>query len=173
MNTSTAPSLPTEPRRDEPLVLASGEGEHRWFLNNEMTVKATASQTGGAHGLIESLIPPGFSPPLHIHHREEESYILLDGQLTVRCGDRTFTATAGAFVCLPREVPHTFVVEGDRPARMLTLITPGGGEGFFIDLSRAATHAGLPGPAPVDVDALRRVSAAYGSEVVGPPLGSS
>jgi len=150
--------------------LAPGEGEAIWFLRNRMTIKATADQTGGAFGLVESFIAPGFSPPLHVHHREDEAFYVLEGELTMRCGDRTFTAERGAFVFLPRGVPHSFVVEGDEPARMLTLLTPGGGEGVFIEGGRAPEHDGLPPAAPPDIEALKRVSARFGSEIVGPPM---
>ena len=155
---------------DDARFLAPGEGQAIWFLRNRMTVKATAATTGGAFGLVESLIAPGFSPPLHVHHREDEAFYVLEGELTMKCGERTFRATAGAFVFLPRDVPHTFVVEGDRPARMLTLLTPGGGEGVFVDGGRPAEGDGLPPVAPPDVERLRRVSGQYGSEIIGPPL---
>ncbi len=88
----------------------------------------------------------------------------------MRCGDRTFRAEPGAFVFLPRDVPHSFVVEGDHPARMLTLLTPGGGEGVFIEGGRAPEHDGLPPMTPPDIEALKRVSGRYGSEIVGPPM---
>jgi len=147
-----------------------GEGRAIWFLRNRMNVKATAATTGGAFGLVESVIAPGFSPPLHVHHKEDEAFYVLEGEVTMQCGDRRFRATAGAFVFLPRDVPHTFVVEGDRPARMLTLLTPGGGEGVFIDGGREPDGEGLPPALPPDIEQLKRVSAAYGAEIVGPPL---
>ena len=81
------------------VLVGPGQGEPIWFLNGRMTVKATAETTRGAYGLIESVIPPGFSPPMHVHHRDDESYYVLDGQLTVRCGDETYSATAGS-VCV-------------------------------------------------------------------------
>jgi mannose-6-phosphate isomerase-like protein (cupin superfamily) len=147
-----------------------GGGQPIWFLRNRMTVKATAASTGGAFGLVESLVAPGFSPPMHVHHREDESFYVLDGELTMQCSEKRFVATAGAFVFLPRGVPHTFVVEGDRPARMLTFLTPGGGEGVFIEGGRRPEGEGLPPAAPPDVAALRAVSARYGAEIVGPPI---
>lgn len=150
--------------------LGRGEGTTFWFLKNRMTIKATAETTGGAFGLVESYIAPGFSPPLHIHRREDESFWVLEGDLTMRCGDRTFHAGPGSFVFLPRDVPHTFVVEGNAPARMLTLITPGGGEGFFRDAGRPAEHDGLPPDTPPDIPLLKRVGEQYGDEIVGPPL---
>jgi len=150
--------------------LGPGEGNAVWFLRNHMTIKATAESTGGAYGLVESLVAPGFSPPLHVHHREDEAFYVLEGDLTMRCGERTFAAGPGAFVFLPREVPHTFVVEGGRPARMLTLLSPGGGEGVFVDGGRPAENAGLPPATPPDIEALKRVSHQYGAEIVGPPM---
>jgi quercetin dioxygenase-like cupin family protein len=154
----------------DPQFLGPGEGEAIWFLRNRMTIKATADTTGGAFGLVESSIAPGFSPPLHVHRLEDESFYVLEGDLTMRCGERTFRATAGAFVFLPRNIPHTFVVEGDRPARMLTLLTPGGGERVFIEGGRPAEHDGLPPATPPDIEALKRVSGRYGAEIVGPPM---
>ena len=58
----------------------------------------------------------------------------------------------------------------DQLARMLTLLTPGGGEGVFIDGGRPAEHAGLPPATPPDIAALKAVSLAYGAEIVGPPM---
>ena len=88
----------------------------------------------------------------------------------MRCGDRTFRAQPGSFVFLPRAVPHTFVVEGDTPARMLTLLTPGGGEGFFVAAGRQPEHDGLPPAGPPDIETLTRVGERFGAEIVGPPM---
>lgn len=162
-------SLPL-PTAEDARFLEPGEGEAIWFLRNRMVVKATARSTGGAYGLVETMMPPGFSPPLHVHHAEDEAFWILEGELSMRCGDRTFRARPGAFVFLPRHVPHTFVVEGDVPARMLTLLTPGGGEGFFVDGSRPAEHAGLPPATPPDIPALKRVAERYDAEIIGPPM---
>lgn len=160
----------TTPTAADARFLGPGEGQAVWFLNSRMTVKASAETTGGAFGLVESCIPPGFSPPLHIHHREDESFWVLEGELTMRCADKTFRARAGSFVFLPRGVPHTFVVEGDTPARMLTLVTPGGGERFFVDAGRPAEHDGMPSPVPPDIQLLKRVGEQYGDEIIGPPM---
>ena len=55
-------------------ALGPGEGQTIWFLRNRMTIKATAESTGGAYGLVESQVAPGFSPPLHVHHKENEAF---------------------------------------------------------------------------------------------------
>jgi mannose-6-phosphate isomerase-like protein (cupin superfamily) len=152
------------------ITVDPGDGQAVWFLDSRMTIKATAKSTRGAYGLIEVVVPPGFSPPLHVHHREDESFYVLHGHPTVRCGDETRTATAGSYVFLPRDVPHSFVVEGDTPVRMLNITAPGGGEGFFVEAGRPAEGDGLPPAAPIDVARLRRAGEMFGSEVIGPPL---
>jgi quercetin dioxygenase-like cupin family protein len=153
-----------------PFWSAAGEGETTWFLQNRMTVKATAETTGGAYGLVESWIAAGASPPLHIHRYEDEAFWVLEGRVRFRCGDEDIVVGSGSFVFLPRDVPHTFVVEGEDDAHILTLLTPGGGEWFFIDGGRAPEGPGLPPPGPPDIEKLRRVAPLYGSEIVGPPL---
>jgi mannose-6-phosphate isomerase-like protein (cupin superfamily) len=153
-----------------PLFVPDGEGEATWFINSRMVIRASGEATGGAYGLVESWIPAGFSPPLHVHHREEESFFVLEGRVRFRCGDEEMEGGPGTHVVLPRDVPHTFVVVGDEPAHMLTLLTPGGGEGFFLDAGRTPEGPGLPPPGPPDIDRLKRASERYGAEIVGPPL---
>ncbi len=157
----------------EPLILGAEEGTPLWFQGNRITIKATAAATGDAFGLIESMLAPGYSPPLHVHEREDETFYVLEGEVTIRCGDRTFRATPGACAFLPRGIPHTFVVEGDRPARMLGLMTPGGGEAFFADGGRPAGADGFPPPAPPDLEHLQRVARRFATQIVGPPLNPS
>jgi mannose-6-phosphate isomerase-like protein (cupin superfamily) len=154
----------------EARIVEPGAGAALWFGPNRMTVKATAADTGGGFGLLESRIPAGASPALHVHHGEDESFYVLDGEITFVCGERELHATAGSFVFLPRGVPHTFVVEGDREARVLTLMTPGGGEGFFVDAGRPAGGPGLPPAGPPDVALQARVAPTYAAEILGPPI---
>jgi mannose-6-phosphate isomerase-like protein (cupin superfamily) len=154
----------------QPNLLPADAGEAVWFTGTRMTIKAGAESTGGAFGLVEGVARPGFSPPLHIHHREDESFWLLEGRLTVRCGEKTFTALPGSFALLPRGVPHTFRVDGDTPARLLSLSVPGGFERFFAAAGEPAEHDGLPAQAPPDVARLKEVGERFGLEFVGPPL---
>ncbi len=153
-----------------PYTLDADEGEAIWYVNNRATILATAAQTGGAFGLVHMEVAIGHGPPLHIHRAEDEAFWILEGQLTVRCDDEEFAAGPGTFVYTPRGFPHTFRLEGDAPAKLLMLLTPGGGEGFFRDAGRPATGPGLPPPAPPDVAALAAIAARYRQEFIGPPL---
>ncbi len=153
-----------------PYALTAGEGEAIWYVNNRATILASAAQTGGAFGLVHMQVAVGHGPPLHVHRAEDEAFWILEGQLTVRCGDEEFAAGPGSFVYTPRSVPHTFRLDGGTPARLLVLLTPGGGEGYFVEAGRPAAGPGLPPPAPPDVAELAAIGAKYYQEFIGPPL---
>jgi hypothetical protein len=90
--------------------------------------------------------------------------------VTIVCGSENYTAGPGAMAFLPRGVPHTFRVDGTVPARLTTLITPGGMEDFFAKVGRPAESPGLPPAAPPDIETLTHRSEEFGIEIVGPPL---
>jgi quercetin dioxygenase-like cupin family protein len=153
-----------------PFALAADEGEAIWYVNNRATIKASAETTGGQFGLVEMVVAPGHGPPLHIHHAEDEALWVLEGQFTFQIGDATIAAGPGAFVFQPRGIPHTFRLESATPARLLVLLVPGGGEGFFVAGGRPAARDGLPAPAAPDFGQLEAAAAKYHLEFVGPPL---
>lgn len=98
---------------------------------------AAGDETRGGLTVIRSVVPPGDSTPLHVHRTMYESYFILDGTVTVACGDETFDAQSGDFVHLPRGLPHRYVA-GAQGATFLLLGVPGGLEGFFDDWENGA-----------------------------------
>jgi mannose-6-phosphate isomerase-like protein (cupin superfamily) len=124
-----------------------------------LSVTATNEPAACAYAIDEMLAPTGSSPPLHVHHREDEGLWVLEGELTVRRGDETMRALPGTFTYLPRDVPHTYVVEGDAPAVLLTIWSPSGLEQLYAAV----------GDRP-DPETLSRIGAEFGLEVVGSPL---
>jgi quercetin dioxygenase-like cupin family protein len=148
---------------------ATGEGEAIWFLGTLLTVKAGSDETNGAFTLIEQLAPAGFGPPSHIHRDEDEGFYILEGELAVICGEKTWTAPAGAFVFLPRGIPHSFVVTSDGPAKLLQLTAPGKFERFAAEAGEPAQQLTLPPPSAPDVPKLLALMAKYGYDPVGPP----
>jgi quercetin dioxygenase-like cupin family protein len=155
----------------EPYLLNAGEGTALWFLGTLQTYKAVGSQTNHAFTLVECLLPPGFGPPPHIHQQEEEAFYLLEGELTVFCGERTWQVTPGSFVFLPRGIVHGFKVEGSVPAKMLQITSPAGFEHFATEVGEPAREAVLPPPGPPDVEKLLAVAAKYHLEIQIPPPG--
>ncbi|MEI8337052.1 MAG: cupin domain-containing protein [Actinomycetes bacterium] len=142
----------------------------RWFLGSLNRILFDAADTDGAFGLMEQWTGAGFSPPRHVHHREDSAIIVLDGELLVQRGEEEFVVSKGQTVFLPRGVPHTFLVTSS-DAHFYELVTPGGFEGFHIDASDPAPSATLPPAAPPDVPRLVDALVTYGAAIVGPPMG--
>ena len=107
----------------EARALGAGEGESVWSLGGRFTIKADRAVSDGRLALVEALAFRTTEPPLHIHHREDEGWYVLEGQMTFYIGDRADVAGPGAFVYAPMGLPHTFTVDVE-PTRVLVLATP-------------------------------------------------
>jgi mannose-6-phosphate isomerase-like protein (cupin superfamily) len=154
-----------------PIVQRPGEGTAIWHFDTLKTFKALAEDTGGRLAAWEELLPHRSSPPLHVHHQEDEAWFVLDGRLTFQVGDSSWTAAGGAFVWAPRGLPHTFRVDSPT-ARMLALAVPGGFDRFALTTGRPAAAPTLPPPAdgPPDIGGLVAAAREHGMEILGPPL---
>src|SRR6516164_8633752 len=141
-----------------------------WYSGQLMTFLATAEDTQGKFALIEAVARKGNVPPPHIHHREEETFYVMEGEMTFSVGGQTIKATPGTMVCLPRDVPHSFVIDSEQ-GRALILLTPAGLEGWFKEFSVPAPAMTLPRQAEVPYSEIQRmieVSPRYGLEFVLP-----
>jgi len=79
--------------------LRPAEGRSVWIFGSQLlTCKVTAEQTGGAYSLFEGLVPAHEGTPPHIHHREDESYYVLEGEFEFLRGDESVTAEAGTLI---------------------------------------------------------------------------
>ena len=103
-------------------------------------------------------------PPLHVHHREDEAFYVLDGEYRVFIGDDVIAASPGTWVWGPRGVPHGYQVHSDR-GRHLSLVMPGGFEAFFEEVAAIATPDADPRS---EMGRLSAIAARYGVELLGP-----
>src|SRR6266702_7947493 len=81
-----------------PIALHADEGEAIWSFGVLATIKASTETTAGRVAVIEHLAPEGAGSPLHVHHREDEWFYIIEGSLTFWIGGRTIEASAGSFV---------------------------------------------------------------------------
>jgi quercetin dioxygenase-like cupin family protein len=150
-----------------PVAVRKDEGEARWWFGSLAEIKATAADTGGQMTIVEGTEPPGSEAPLHVHHRDDEGFWILEGDVTFEVGDKTIQASAGDYVFGPRHIPHRFTV-GDAGCRMLFILVPGGIEDVIRATSEPATSRTLPPPAEEepDIDGLKQIVAAHGYELL-------
>ena len=94
---------------------------------------ATAEDTNGKYAMWEAIVPPGGGPPPHVHSREEESFYVLEGEITFQIGEERVVASAGMFANMPVGTLHSFKNESSRPAKMLISVAPAGLENMFFE----------------------------------------
>ena len=146
----------------EAYVLGPGEGRFIDLGDFGMTVKASETETAGVVSVLEAGEPPGFGPPIHVHHDCAEAFYVLDGEYVMYLEDREVVCPAGSFVFIPRGVRHGFRV-GLVPSRKLNFYFPASMIGYFDDLASALRRD------DVRDDELAGIAATHAMEIVGPP----
>jgi len=131
-------------------------------ISDRMLVLIRGEHTDDYFALLHSITAPGEGPPMHLHHREDETYHILDGEYEFRVADTTILAGRGDTVYGPRSIPHTYRNIGKHPAKMLVLLTPGGFERFFERVGELA-RAGITDP-----QSLTQAAAQFGCDILGP-----
>jgi quercetin dioxygenase-like cupin family protein len=141
----------------EGLRLQSGPGR-------DLILKVTGEDTGGAFDYFIVEVAPRSGPPLHVHHKQEETIHVLKGRFKIRIGDEIFYCKEGDFAYLPSKVPHAFLNLTDEVAEVIVVYTPGGGHKFYEELG-PLTRNGKP-----DQKVVSQLFEKYAMTLLGPPL---
>ena len=140
-------------------------GDARWFFGQLAVVRATGEDTGGAYTLLEVTAPPGLEAPLHVHHVEDEGFLVLEGAVSITIGEESVEAGPGDFVNGPRDVPHRFRV-GPEGARMIWVLTPSGFENLVAAASVPATEPVVPPPDVLPPADAAEIVRRFGNELL-------
>ncbi len=106
-------------------------------------VKVGAAETGARFVLWESAHEPGFRAETHVHHQADEAFYVLRGQYRVSRGDVESAAGPGAFVLIPRGLPHGFVAGPEGGEMLVFEWPPGDAERYLAELGSALARGGL------------------------------
>lgn len=145
--------------------------DHLSFLCRTML---SGDATGGALSLVEERGRRGCMTPRHVHAREAETFVVLDGALEGWCEGDLRLVEAGSLLHLPAGREHAFRV-ASATAHFYTIITPAGFESFFAATGLATSQPfdgelPLPGPVPAEAAAaLQEVLTPLGCTITGPP----
>jgi quercetin dioxygenase-like cupin family protein len=147
------------------------DGEPRWYGNSLFEFLVPAAATGGALSVFRATMPEGFSPPRHIHTREDEVFVVEAGDVVFDVDGQRRLGGPGTTVFMPRGVPHSFRVQS-ASARVLGIMTPAEFATLFRELGVPAERRTLPDPGavPFDVPRVMEEQRRRGTEVVGPPM---
>ena len=130
---------------------------------------ATGEETDGKYAMFEAIVPPGGGPPPHVHSREEESFFILEGEITFQVGIDQIVAKAGTFANMPVGSLHSFKNDSDEVARMIITVAPAGLERMFFEVGQpAALGEQAPPPSQAEIEKLLAVAPKYGVEIKVP-----
>lgn len=151
-----------------PVIREADEGERRQFWGGGLlTVKASAEETAGSLFAFEDQMVRGKVTPLHSHNEDEVLYVL-EGEIVVHISGDEHRLGPRGIAFAPRGTPHAFMVASDT-ARVLTLLTPGSAEGFYMAASEVAQVGAEPG-GPVDFARVGEAAKSSGGmQLLGPP----
>jgi uncharacterized RmlC-like cupin family protein len=121
----------------------------------------------------EAIVPPGGGPPPHVHSREEESFLVLEGEITFQIGEEQHVARPGTFANMPVGVMHSFKNASDQPAKMIISVAPAGPEQMFFEVGKEVPTGTLTA-APVTREAIGKlleIAPRYGIDIKVPSHG--
>ena len=159
---------PGGPAKTNGFVLAADEGQPFWFLNTLAINKVGAEDSGGRLSIVDHQVPAGFAPPAHIHEDSDEVLLIMEGEFTGFCGDRSWSGGPGALVFMPHGIPHGFTVSDAGPGRIIVVESPGGFDQFVAAVSEPAHDMEPPEPTPPDLARITQLAAAHGIRILPP-----
>jgi mannose-6-phosphate isomerase-like protein (cupin superfamily) len=146
-------------------VLAPGEGLRlQSGPGRDLIFKVTGEDTGGTFDYFIVEVAPHGGPPLHVHHKQEETIHVLKGRYKIRIGDEIFFCEEGGFAYLPSRVPHAFLNLTDQQGEIVVVYAPGGGHKFYQELGPISRSANP------DRGVIAALFEKYDMALLGPPL---
>ncbi|TCC51397.1 cupin domain-containing protein [Kribbella capetownensis] len=113
-------------------VVKPGEGRRGGLMPGVGVIfKIDGADSGGALAVVEHPFEVGGFVPPHVHHREDEFSIVLEGEIGFRSEDKEIVLGPGGYIVKPRGEVHAMWNAGQTPARMIEIISPAGLEELF------------------------------------------
>jgi len=132
-------------------------------LGAPMFIRIASGDTQGVLAVVESHDLPGGGPPPHIHHREDETFQILEGEYEFTVGGKTIKVEPGTTLFAPRGVPHTYRYLGTTRGKLMVVLTPAGFEGFFEEIGAMTPQEQQNIPQVIEI------AKKYGLEFLPPP----
>ena len=152
----------------QPILHEPANGRNFLVWGDRYSFKTTASESNGAHALLEMTVNPGSGTPPHIHHAEDEMFYIVEGELSLWCGDQKTVAKPGAYVAVPKGTVHRWANESNAPAKSLVFLVPGGFDEFLMKIGTPMTDPEQTGSPPTqeDIDFAMSIAGDYHLEMV-------
>lgn len=156
-------------RTDKGFVVKSGDarGKKSFKLkgvnSNVLDVKISGDDTNGGFAMFEQTsLTQGRGTPLHVHHKQDEVFYVVEGEYYFQIGEEKFKAFTGDTIFLPMKVPHAWTQVSSK-GKMTVLFQPAGKMESFFMATAALNHE-------PSKEEMAKIFEANEMTVVGPPL---
>jgi quercetin dioxygenase-like cupin family protein len=156
-------------RTDKGFLVKSGEGKTHGHIKlkgvnaNILDVKISGDDTNGGFAMFEQTsLTQGKGTPLHVHHKQDEVFYVVEGKYYFQIGDDRFHASAGDTIFLPMKVPHAWT-QVSPAGKMTVLFQPAGKMESFFVTTAALNHEPTK-------EEMAKIFEENEMTVVGPPL---
>ena len=146
-----------------PIQVPKDGGVALSILRIAMLLRVTGSETNGTLAVVESHDTPGGGPPPHIHHCEDETFQILEGEYEFMVAGKTITAKTGDTLFAPRGIPHTYCCTSKSGGKLSVVITPAGFENFFVEIGAMTPQE------QQDIPHVMEIAKKFGLEFLPPP----
>jgi quercetin dioxygenase-like cupin family protein len=151
-----------------PTIATADDGEPLWGLGGLWIVKVSAAQTGGSLSLLEVRMQRGVGTPLHRHDDDDETFIVVEGNLALLVGGQRVDAGPGDMVHLPGGEVHAWRVASEL-ARFLIIATPQH-EAFYRECcTPAPAFTQPPDAGQIDLSIIIPAGRRHGVQIISPP----
>jgi len=147
----------------KPVQIPPDGGKKVNILGIPMVIRIHGRDTGGVLSVVESHDVPGGGPPPHIHHREDETFQILEGEYEFMVGGQTILARPGTTLFAPRDIPHSYRCVSKASGKLMVVLTPSGFEGFFEE------SGALSPQQQQDIPRVIEIGKKFGLEILPPP----
>jgi len=137
-------AISTTIQTSEPFISTATESPAYWLLDILWVVHATGEQTNGRYSMIEQWMPDDAFAPPHVHPHADESFWVIEGEMTVEVGGKTLVLGPGSLGHVPRNHVHSFKVTGKTVCHILNYYSPAGFEQSVIGSARPAERREMP-----------------------------
>ena len=126
-------------------------------------LKISSKDTNGAFSVFEEIATdgPNPGPPLHIHHKQDEVFYIVEGDFVFQVGNEKIVATKGDTIFGPRGVPHTYFKKSAKTHLIFSYSPAENMEEIF---------SGLKKMNPFSPEAFAKLCKENDVEFVGPPM---
>jgi quercetin dioxygenase-like cupin family protein len=137
------------------LAVSNKEGKTFSIAGGSYRIVVSGKQTNGEFSVIEMTVPPGAGPAPHSHEDIDESFYVLEGEISFNSEKGGYLAQKDCFINIPKGgLVHSFKNNTNQTAKLLCTVMPAGLDDCFEEIANFIAK----NPTASDVEKKEQIS---------------